>query len=108
MYMHTEPSLLISTRGFVSRILCPFDVWIEHGPALVREHPISSVIVNDKSPTGIPDEPWLLIFEPGDFVLSYMLPDEIYSRLKRPQWEAYNEAMNDLSEALISWAKEQQ
>ncbi len=37
-------------RGFVAEIRCPLQAWLDHGPAVVRAHPVEVVEVTDKKP----------------------------------------------------------
>lgn len=47
------------SRGFIHRVTIAHDAWLEHGPALVRAHPIGRVELTDRSPwTGRGDAEW--------------------------------------------------
>lgn len=37
-------------RGFVESVRCPLDSWLEHGPQIVRAHPVTKVESTDKTP----------------------------------------------------------
>ena len=40
---------IVWRRGFIAEVHCPLAVWQEHGPRLVREHPIERVRLTDKA-----------------------------------------------------------
>jgi uncharacterized protein (TIGR02996 family) len=37
-------------RGFVADVACPCDLWLTHGPALVRSQPVERVTLTDREP----------------------------------------------------------
>lgn len=37
-------------RGFVDEVRCPLAAWLQHGPELVRRHPIIRVVLTDREP----------------------------------------------------------
>jgi uncharacterized protein (TIGR02996 family) len=48
--MSGSPPMVIWRRGFPCEIRCPLAWWLEHGPAIVREHPIERVVITDREP----------------------------------------------------------
>jgi uncharacterized protein (TIGR02996 family) len=57
------------SRGFVSRIHCPQQAWLDHGAAIRAAHPVERVGLSDREPgaspcwavaDGRPDRPWHL------------------------------------------------
>lgn len=44
-------------RGFVEKIRCTLDAWLEHGPAIVRAHPVARIGLSDKEPWAGRDAP---------------------------------------------------
>jgi uncharacterized protein (TIGR02996 family) len=77
------------TRGFVSGISCPADIWLAHGPAVVRCQPVEQVRLSDK-------RPYLLIANEGCLWFRdvpgggspFSLPPEIFDRIDRPEVSA--------------------
>ncbi len=52
-YLLVAPSQSVPcavSRGFVEAVECPADVWLAHGPAVVRAHPVRTVRLTDKRP----------------------------------------------------------
>jgi uncharacterized protein (TIGR02996 family) len=45
-------------RGFVSHVSLPLAAWLEHGPRLVRGHPITAVRASDRVPADAQEAGW--------------------------------------------------
>ena len=103
-------------RGFVGRVVCTLDAWLEHGPAIVRAHPVTRVELGGKEPVaagaGYGWMPVLLSHDRGQ------LPWELADLLpgKDSHWVAggiliyrcgdtSELAIDALSDALIAWAR---
>ncbi len=103
-------------RGFLDRVACTMSYWVEHGPKLIREHPIQIVMITDKRTWNVGREfTW---FDDGDIVdATDGLPECIYyflegytSRGGNYEWKAYKteeEADSAFSTACLKWAKQQ-
>lgn len=38
----------VHNRGFVAEVRCPLQMWLAHGPAIIRSHPVESVVATDR------------------------------------------------------------
>jgi hypothetical protein len=111
-------------RGFVAEVTCPQQAWLEHGPALVRAHPVERVTLGDRSPETDPETGLLgwVRFEPGaDPVGPFRLDHRLWDKLPTQNvnvvgrrgdsrwWRLYPEgdrgAFDGLSAACLAWAK---
>ena len=113
------------SRGFVSVVRAPLAAIMEHGPALVREHPGCVMEVTDREPDHIGNEVcWVLYRE--DLTDQALLPKEIFDRLEGGQresggedWErmfgfqdrwaiypSYSLALAALDDAVTAWCRE--
>lgn len=113
-----EDVLKIFRRGFVEQISCSMSHWMMHGPDIVRLHPITRVLINNKRPFYYFDLSgyyWAngKLFEQGR---EDLLPHEIFKRLNKKSSRNLlfftanygvdiKSAINDLSQACIAWAK---
>lgn len=121
-----EPSAVTFRRGFVADICCTLTDWLAEGPKLVREHPIELVVLTDREPRpfgtvaiigSVPNVGhWSHVwYDSGEGELSrpWSLRKVARHLSVRPNnvgWHLYQsreEAMADLSAALIAWAKSQ-
>jgi uncharacterized protein (TIGR02996 family) len=106
-------------RGFLAQIHLLCAVWIQHGPALVLQHPIERVELSDKRPGRF--EPhsaspyWrFFMLGTGDPQDGDLLPEELWEAIhcpvgrEWPDWEFPTEqaAQSALSKGCIQWAKE--
>lgn len=41
---------LLCRRGFAESVRLPLQAWLDHGPALVRRHPVERVVISDREP----------------------------------------------------------
>lgn len=108
-------------RGFVESVRCSLDQWRRHGPAVVREQPVTRVEIVGKSPTGYPalstEKAYWRWFSGeradgtdgngADELPSWLWP--VYAERnsfgrEHPTREA---AIAGLSDALLAWAKAQ-
>lgn len=105
------------TRGFVSRICLSCSSWMEHGPVLVKQHPLERVELSDKEPAYVPDEGppgfgwrWYndgLLFPPF-LNQSDVLPKALFGQVKRIgfYFPSEQDALDALSVGCLSWARE--
>jgi uncharacterized protein (TIGR02996 family) len=103
-------------HGFVDEVRCPLGAWTDHGPAVVRAHPVTRAELTDA-------EPWRSRTGEGVFAWNDRedrapgspdeLPGWLYALLAghindRPRhWKRYRgreAALDALSDALIRWA----
>lgn len=115
-YIHKR---FVYRRGFVYKIACTMNSWLDNGPEIVRDHPITRVEITNKKPSYYGDFAWYHQLHGGDQMDS--LPDGIFRRLyygKKTHIlnaNAYsllysddaNKCFDDLSQACIAWAKNQ-
>lgn len=122
-------------RGFVERVVCTMQCWLDHGPALVQATPLLEVQIVGMRPFVFYPEPpesvgWFLDTD----LDNYSVPPAIYAKLSgkklraNDDWsprclysvgmecngaliedviQANDAALNDLSCACISWAREE-
>jgi uncharacterized protein (TIGR02996 family) len=109
-------------RGFVESVQCPLDAWREHGPAIVRAHPVTRVELTDKSPwTGSPRGEGVYGWWPGGG--AHGLPPSLLRVLAKdrrqtktpPTYDSHDDtgcvmfdssglALDALSDAALAWA----
>lgn len=123
--------LPVLRRGFVAELTMSLSDWLEHGPAIVREHPVERVVITDREPYMMRGGcEWQGTDLPLEGVSAWGLPIRLCKHLRycRPftigtvtrLGSVYNEptdgrneqewrqaAMDDLSHACIAWALEQ-
>jgi uncharacterized protein (TIGR02996 family) len=96
-------------RGFVGAWNMTLSQWLEHGPGLVRRHPLTRVKLTDRAG-------WFGWFDDASGLDKEDLPHDLWDLLAgfRPCgltfWKFYGsekDAVDALSAALIAWAKEQ-
>jgi uncharacterized protein (TIGR02996 family) len=117
-------------RGLVAAVSLPLALWLEHGPALVKAHPLEGIELSDRRPEANvrgmwPDGVRVLDSWPrwgwcrrtlylGEYVLRFALPDDVFACLPPPQLESSagwwacgteGEAIDALSGACLSWAR---
>lgn len=107
------PPILTSTpavfvvRGFLEEVRCPLQTWLDHGPAVVRWHPVRRVRVTDRGPTHVDRGPgfdawaWLSYGAP-----STRFPEYVCRKLERGWYATEEKAFDGLSETLIEIAEE--
>jgi uncharacterized protein (TIGR02996 family) len=109
----------VARRGFVDLVACPLSYWLEHGPRVVREHPVREVRVTDREPLpnryGGTSCSWTFgdpPVRPSDVPYS-LIRGMCESGGDTPDgrsWVLYasrNAALADLSKACLAWAKSQ-
>lgn len=115
-YIHKR---FVYRRGFVYKMACTLNSWLDNGPEIVRDHPITCVEITDKKPSYYGGYVWYHQSHGGEQMDS--LPDCIFRRLyygKKTHMlnansysllygDDANECFEDLSQACIAWAKEQ-
>lgn len=105
------------TRGFISDVACSTAAWLEHGKALVREHPVEVVRLLDRAAHRFDRTPanpgwhWIPprhpLLTPDD---QNVLPEwlwEVYEATTSPRMWFTEEAANAaLSAACLCWARQ--
>lgn len=99
-------------RGLVEAARCALDAWREHGPALVRAHPVRRVELTDRTPSLTTDDGWRWYLSEGvpSSDRPDELPDTLFDLAHRGKagglpWDCRQDAEDALSDALILWAK---
>ncbi len=112
-------------RGFVSRIECNMSQWREHGPVIVRNHPVQVARIDDKFPFQYATEYDLYGKQYRIATWSYYgqhevnnrfeniiplpiyecLPEVIKEPFKEPEYYSVDDALASLSKGCITWAK---
>lgn len=120
-----EDVLKMFRRGFVEQIACTMSDWMMYGPEIVQDHPITHVALSDfKTWTGQSDPDNYFIFDAGHFaglgIGDGVIDNGIFNQLKGKKhiydktkslfvsnctYATNDEALADLSQACIAWAK---
>jgi uncharacterized protein (TIGR02996 family) len=101
----------VINRGFVESISCTCSAWLEHGPAIVRQHPVTKVVLTDKRPYGSDnyDPGWAWAVEEGSDSPPWRLPEVLVSlfdhRPPRFLYRSKSLALDALSAACIVYAR---
>lgn len=110
----------IVRRGFVAEVRCPLQAWLEHGPAVVRAHPVERVGPSDCKPlchTGALRRVHTWAGGAHGPTTPYHIPPEVFSLLDWYEagpsdhshgyygWDTEREALDALSDALLLGAK---
>lgn len=117
-------AIIVWKRGFPFRCNMTMSQWLEYGPRIVARHPIENVTIIDVEPRlhrpygsddmfaldSPPNRPFLYLApSPKSFI-----PEKIYLLLPNrhlfahtTNYETRDEAMRDLAQACILWAKTQ-
>lgn len=108
-------------RGFVERVNSYLSFWLEHGPELVKSHPIEHVEIRDKGPLTVAHDShgWCRPGHPHlDTAHSCVIPDDMWQLMFKLRWPPLDfhptywyvtvptreEAAALLSRACIGWA----
>ncbi len=105
------------TRGFAGHIACTLADWLSVGPAVVRSHPVTSVVLTDREPddnggaavwwfsdaTGRSDGTSAFVRDP----IFYLLAGHAAGFRNSRYYPTREAALSALSAALIAWAKSQ-
>lgn len=110
-YIHKR---FVYRRGFVYKIVCAMNNWLDHGPEIVRDHPITRVEITDKKPSYQGRYIW---YQSNGENYMDSIPNSIFNMLLSkekdisyyvvPYGDGIKDALSDLSQACIAWAKEQ-
>lgn len=102
-------------RGFVDTVECPASAWLEHGPRLIREHPLTRVKLNGREPASwFNGDIFTWGFAEGDWNEAYnhdILPTEFRDYMPggetgyRGRSRSRDGAFDMLSVTAISWAR---
>ncbi len=100
----------VMRRGFVALVRCPCAAWLEHGPAVVRAHPLERVELTDKKPLatrapigGKVGYSWWHFVRDD---LPHWLPRPIFLHLGGAAFDTEQDAHAALSAACLRWAHE--
>ncbi len=128
--IHAGTPALDFRRGFLYAIRCPCAVWLEHGPALCRAHPVERVELTDRKAhdgvhaTGRVNQAFWWLKPPTAVNFNaWHLPEELFAHLqagdpfKTPEftrssqvvgrsYDTPDEARDDLSRACIAYARQ--
>jgi uncharacterized protein (TIGR02996 family) len=111
-------------RGFATEVSVPLAAWLEHGPAVCREHPVERVTITDKRPYNRPvphDDEWMwFAYYLNETGHTHYIPPELYGLMldetanSTPVGMFYDadstaeqDALSALSRTCILWAKSQ-
>lgn len=103
-------------RGFVDSVECPMASWLLDGVAIATRHPVRSVSIKDKRPTGLGFSWWRgpkVADDHCELLRPWDIPAEIYDLLDHTMTDSYTmhpsdeHAMLALGEACILWARSQ-
>lgn len=104
--MSPHATILIARRGFISEVRCPLATWLEHGPGIVRRHPVETVHVTDREPLeGLPSgdddtgPPTGYYWIPDRHEVAWNMPWEIPAVL----WDDGGHADFPTAEAAADW-----
>lgn len=106
-------NLVLWRRGFADEVRCPLAAWLEHGPRLVREHPITSVRATDREPELQADRFLSVWWLANGGATASLLPRAIFDALSGflegfCGWKGYvggDDAHAALSLALVAWSR---
>jgi uncharacterized protein (TIGR02996 family) len=104
-------------RGFIEEVKCPLGAWLEHGPAIIRKHPVTALALTDREPLhSVADGWWHWLPESANWLpaggADGSLPDAVFDWLitapgsREPDYAAFD-TQEDAYAALIAWAKGQ-
>ena len=101
-----EPCAFAS-RGFVSRVRCPLGGWLDHGPAIVRRHPVQRVEIADARILHTDRGPG---FDGWGFILTALAPGSLDKWVQswtswNKWWPTQESAEDALSADCLAWAK---
>lgn len=95
-------SVFTFRRGFVDAVECPASAWLEHGPRLVREHPLSTVRLSGVEPGMRRGRYEWMLGDDEPPVFASELPKELYVP---DTFASESEAQDALSARCLSWAR---
>lgn len=98
----------IVCRGFVAEVRCPLAAWLEHGPRIVREHPVERVTITDREPSpyhGVQDPPFAWFWFAGRSGEDSRSAVWELFRMVDKSYGTPKSAIADLSTAALTWAK---
>jgi uncharacterized protein (TIGR02996 family) len=104
----TEPWALLR-GGFVEKVVCGSPAWLDHGPAVVAQHPVTQVTLTDYQLARHPEDNSLIMLprpERTEEALSFSVPP--WGAYQTPWFFAGEaEARQGLSRACVNWARDQ-
>lgn len=92
-------------RGFVSHITCPLAAWREHGPAIMRQHPVEVVTTEKKPIFQMPHRKYRWFQHLVGNICSWEIPPSMWSEKLSGPYTTDADALAALSRALIQWAR---
>lgn len=103
-------------RGFVHKVGCTLADWLAHGPAVVREHPVTKVVLTDREPFEQTSGGWVWVKQFVNMERHMLTPEVFDTGHVSRRWPGgttsvtfatSDEATVAASAALIQWAKSQ-
>lgn len=101
-------------RGFVDEARCPMDWWLapERGPRIARANPIRKVAVTDRRPMAMQTGYFSWLLSQNSRPVGDEVPQPIFDCLTgggsnkyAKYYQTEKDALDDLSQALIAWAR---
>jgi uncharacterized protein (TIGR02996 family) len=111
---------LLFTRGLISSVSLPLAAWLEHGPRLVRGHPITSVRASDRVPADAQEAGWSAAgvgwyrWQESEWRDPEDIPEHIWLHVpgeadaEAGRWKLFTDpaaAHAALGRALVAWAR---
>lgn len=96
-------------RGFIRKVECTHDLWVDHGKRICASHPIEDVRLTSKKPWYDPaygDFSWHLVFSEYAGTLASMgIQDCIHKHLFRISFDTEESALAALAKACIAYGR---
>lgn len=113
---------VVVERGFLQTVGCACRCWLTYGPKLVRQHPVERVELTDREPMEVRGSSagtqfWFMresYVVSGSLAADYprsILPDAVcpeHGPGRSSYFSSMREAIDDLSQACLRWARETQ
>lgn len=97
-----NPCQMVFRRGFVAEVRLGHGLWLAHGPAIVRQHPVERVDFTDWQAVHVDREPGF-----DSWTVSHCYSPDSPINPIRGYVSTEEEAITDLSIAALVWAKRQ-
>jgi len=103
-------------RGFIHTVRATLADWLKHGPAVVREHPVTKVVLTDREPFEQTSGGWVWVKQFVNMERHMLTPEVFDTGHVSRRWPGgttsvtfatSDEATVAASAALIQWAKSQ-
>lgn len=104
-----HPAAITFRRGFVAELTCTHDDWIRQGKAIVRKHPIESVVLVDKQPELVDHFPetnqWTFFLSNVDGASRHHIHNSLWRHMGRTWYPTAEQAVMELNAAALKWAR---